>query len=164
MIRKTVATLSLLAGFAIAGNAIAQTTALPILGFKLGDDVATVKTALKTNTDVEPIGRNPLLPPTAIDINKGKTVLHLRTKGIWVFFDPAGAVENIRLDAPFSGSVLGVKLGDSEKQLLTKLGNPIKKPGTAFFTMQSHQYVLDDSAYVNFVTNDDGIQMIFITR
>ena len=100
--------------------------------------------------------KTPLLPANVPDPNKGKTVLHLRTKGIWVFFNPTGKVDTIRLDAPFAGDVLGVKLGDTVKQVLKKLGNPIKKPSTAFITMKSYRYALDDSAYVNYDANDDG--------
>jgi hypothetical protein len=164
MIRKTLAAAALMAGLTAAQWAVAQTAPLPVLGFKLGDDVATVKAALRTNAEPEPIARNPLLPANAPDINRGKTVLHLRTKGVWVFFSPTGSVDTVRLDAPFAGDVLGVKLGDTIKQVTEKRGNPIRKPGVAFMTMQSYQYAIDDSAYVNYVANDDGVQMIFITK
>jgi hypothetical protein len=164
MIRKILGAAALLAGLTAAQWTLAQTAALPVLGFKLGDDVATVKAALRTNAEPEPMARNPLLPANAPDVNRGKTVLHLRTKGIWVFFGPTGTVDTIRLDAPFSGDVLGVKLGDTIKQVTEKNGNPLKKPSVAFFTMQSYQYAIDDSAYVNFVANDDGVQIIFITK
>jgi hypothetical protein len=164
MFRRILLATALLTGLTAAQWAVAQTTPIQALGFKLGDDVATVKAALKTNVETEPLAKNPLLPANLPDINRGKTVLHLRTKGIWAFFSPAGVVETIRLDAPFTGNVLGVKLGDTVKQISEKLGNPIKKPGVALLTMQSNQYAIDDSAYVNFVTNDDGVQIIFITR
>jgi|SRR5690348_5934841 len=94
--------------------------------------------------------KTPLLPANVPDPNKGKTVLHLRTKGIWVFFNPTGKVDTIRLDAPFAGDVCGVKLGDTVKQVMKKLGS------TAFITMKSYRYALDDSAYVNYDANDDG--------
>jgi hypothetical protein len=134
------------------------------LGFKLGDDVTTVKAALKTKAEPEPMAKNPLLPANAPDINRGKTFLHLRTKGIWVFFTPTGTADIVRLDAPFAGDVLGVKLGDTAKQITEKLGNPIKKPDVAFMSMQSYLYTLDDSAYVNYIANDNGVQMIFIKQ
>ncbi|MGF6773953.1 hypothetical protein P3T18_006467 [Paraburkholderia sp. GAS199] len=163
MIRKTMATLVLLGGMLGAQFAIAQTSPLPQLGFKLGDDVATVKAALKTSADVEPMPRNPLLPTNVPDMNKGKSILHLRTKGIWVFFNAAGTAETIRLDAPFSGDVMGVTIGEDIKKVTAKLGNPISKPNT-ILTMQTYRYVLDDSAYVTFNANDDGVQVIFITK
>jgi hypothetical protein len=95
-----------------------------------------------------------------VDINKGKTVLHLRTKGIWAFFNPNGTVEIILLGAPFFGDVHGIKLGDDAKKVTTRLGNPIKKPYPAFVTMSSYQYAIDDSAYVAFDLNDDGVQYL----
>ena len=112
----------------------------------------------------EAMPKSSILPANVPDPNKGKAVLHLRTKGIWAFFSPTGVVETIRLDAPFAGNVLGVKLGDAPKQITEKLGNPIQKPSTAFLTMQSYRYVLDDTAYVNYDANDDGVQIILITK
>jgi hypothetical protein len=164
MIRRTLAAAVLIAGVTAAQWTTAQTAPVAALGFKLGDDVTTVKAALRTNAEPEPMARNPLLPANAPDVNRGKTVLHLRTKGIWVFFNPTGTVDTIRLDAPFGGDVLGVKLGDTTMRVTEKLGNPIKKPSVAFVTMQAYQYAIDDSAYVNYVANDDGVQIILITR
>jgi hypothetical protein len=164
MVRNILVGAALLAGLTAAQPALAQTAPLPGLGFKLGDDVATVKAALRTDANPEPTPRNPLLPPNVPDINRGKSALHLRTRGIWAFFDATGTVYTVRLDAPFAGNVLGVKLGDPVQQVVQKLGNPIKKPGTAFVTMQSYQYAIDDSAYASFDANDDGVQIILITR
>ncbi|MGI4983560.1 MAG: hypothetical protein ACRYGL_09595 [Janthinobacterium lividum] len=165
MIKKIAAAVVFLACSVNAQWASAQSTPLPGVGFKLGDDVATVKEALKTNAETEPMARNPLLPANVPDVNQGKTVLHLRTKGIWVFFNPSGNVQTIRLDAPFGGNVLGVKIGDKVAKISEKLGSPIKKPATVpLLNTQSYQYVIDDSAYVNFLANEDGVQIIFITR
>jgi len=145
-------------------SAYAQQSGLPGLPVKLGDEVQSVKAALNTSIDPEPMERSPALPAGAVDPNKGKSVLHLRTKGIWVFFSAAGKAEIIRMDAPYSGSVKGIKIGDSSQKLTSTLGQPIKKPWPVFVTMQAYQYVLDDSAYVNFSVNDDGVQYIFLTR
>ncbi len=130
----------------------------------LGDVVATVQKKLDTKMEPEPMARNAALPATAFDINKGKTVLHLRTKGVWTFFDRDGKLETIRLDAPFDGDVKGIKVGDDEKKLTATLGKPITKPTSVFMTLQAYRYVLDDSAYVTFDLNDDGVQFIFITK
>lgn len=146
-----------------AMSAFAQASNLPF-NLMLGDDVATVKAKLNTNTDPEPMPRNPALPAGAFDINKGKTILHLRTKGLWTFFDKDGKLETIRLDAPFDGDVKGVKLGDDDKKLIATLGKPITKPASVFMTMQAYRYVLDDSAYVIFDLGDDGVQYIFINK
>jgi hypothetical protein len=147
-----------------ASCAYALPSGIEALGFKVGDDVNTVKVALHTTTEPEPMERNPALPAMMADPNKGKTVLHLRTKGIWVFFSPAGKVDTIRLDAPFSGAVMGIKLGDAKSKITSTLGNPIKKPYPTFITMEAYQYVLDDTAYVTFGTNDDGVQYILVTK
>jgi len=164
MTRNTMAKLAVLTALASAQWAAAQTIPLPDLGFKLGDDLSTVKTALKTTAETEPMVRNAALPPGIPDPNKGRSVLHLRTKGVWAFFNAAGTVESIRIDAPFSGNVLGIKLGDDARKITSRLGNPIKKPYPAFFVMQGYQYALDDSAYATFDVNDDGVQVILISR
>ncbi|WP_027802221.1 hypothetical protein [Paraburkholderia dilworthii] len=164
MTKKIMATLAVLGAVASAQWAAAQTVALPDLGFKLGDDVATVKAALRTTAETEPMARNAALPPNFPDPNKGKAILHLRTRGIWAFFGANGNVETIRLDAPFAGNVLGIKLGDDARKITSKLGNPVKKPFPAFLVMQGYQYAIDDSAYATFDVNDDGVQFILITR
>jgi hypothetical protein len=141
---------------------IAQIVPIPGINFKIGDTVAVVKQALSTETEPEPVPRNSILPSNFPDANRGKTMLHLRTKGIWIFFDPAGLVEVIRLDAPFAGDVKGVRLGDDEKKLIAKLGPPISKATT--LATQTYQYVLDDTAYMKFDIGADGVQRIFISK
>ena len=144
---------------------------LPVLGqqvpaggisFKLGDDIQTVKNALKTNVDPEPMESTS--PSTFANPNAGKTVLFLRTKGIRVFFNKAGLVETIRFEAPFAGSVDGVKLGDTERKVRELKGKPIKNPWQ-FGASQAFQYALDDTAYIRFDINEsEGVQTIFITK
>lgn len=146
------------------GIASAQLSPLPGLGIKLGDDVPTVQAALNTKMDVEPESRNPALPSFVTDPNKGKSELHLRTRGVWVFFNPAGRTETIRLDAPYTGSVLGIKIGDSLEKITSTLGKPVKKPPLAPLGQQGLIYVLDDAAYVRFDVSDDGVQTIFVIR
>ena len=155
---------ALCAGIVFSGVARAQLSPLQNLGFKLGDDVQTVQKALKTTMDVEPEARNPALPSFATDPNKGKTTLHLRSRGIWVFFNPAGRAETIRMDAPYPGDVLGIKIGDKLDKITSTLGKPVKKPG---FMPPGHDgliYVLDDAAYVRFDVTDDGVETMLIIR
>lgn len=142
----------------------AQQSKIDGLPFKIGDDVATVKAALHTTIDPEPM-ENPFTGAAAnvANPNAGKSLIHLRTKGIWAFFKK-DVVETIRLDAPFSESVAGIKLGDSEKKLFAAKGKPIKPP-TPLGLNKTYQYVLDDSAYIRFeVSEADGVQTIWINK
>jgi hypothetical protein len=144
---------------------------LPVLGqqspvegisFKLGDNVQAVKNALKTDLDPEPMENT--APPGYSNANAGKTVLFLRTKGIRVFFDKAGVAQTIRFDAPFAGSINGIKLGDMEKKVRDLKGKPIKSPWQ-FGAAQAFLYVLDDTAYIRFdISENDGVQTIFIQK
>lgn len=47
--------------------------------------------------------------------------------GVWVFFDAELHVSGIRLDAPFSGSVGGIAIGDSEDRIRRIKGEPPRR-------------------------------------
>jgi|SRR5450830_84492 len=143
----------------MAGTVSAQEVKVDGLTFKIGDDVATVKTALHTKLDPEKVD-NGLPAP----FNTGQSVLHLRTKGIWVFFNKKDTVTSIKFDEPYAGTIAGVKLGDSEKNVRAVLGKPVKAPW-AFGTSQAFLYVLDDTAYVRFdIADADGVRAIYIQK
>lgn len=57
--------------------------------------------------------------------NKGDS-LHIGNKGVWVALSTSGDAEAIRFDAPYSGSVFGVKIGDTLPALKKLYGEPIK--------------------------------------
>ena len=102
--------------------------------------------------------------PTPFNIRSGKSVLHLRTKGITVTFNKTDIAESIKIDESFSGSVAGIKLGDSEKTLRSVMGKPVKAP-TPMGANQSFLYALDDSAYIRFDVNENnGVQAIYIQK
>jgi hypothetical protein len=146
----------------LCGAVSAQQVKVEGLNFKLGDDVNTVKTALHTNIDPEPMASSSINPNT--DPNRGKTYIHLRSKGIWVFFNKKGILETIRFDAPYEASIAGVKLGDSEAKVRSVMGKPIKEPW-AFGPNRAFQYALDDTAYIRFdISDTDGVQAIFINK
>lgn len=134
------------------------------LDIKIGDSVAAVKAVLKTDLAPKMMERNPALPPNVPDMNAGKSVLHLATKGIWVFFDQVGKVYTIRLDAPFAGDVKGIRLGDDLAKLTSTLGNPLTNPYPAFGRMLAYKYVLDDVRHVIYDLGDAKVQYIFITN
>jgi hypothetical protein len=49
-----------------------------------------------------------------------------QSDGLYFFFTGAKVLDNIRLDPPYSGSVQGVKLGDSFDDVKKKLGEPLR--------------------------------------
>lgn len=157
------------------GTVSAQQVKVEGLNFKLGDDVATVKAALQTNVDPEPINVNPNVSVSGSNqifighVNKnpdnGNTVIFLRTKGIRVFFNQKGIAYKITFSAPYEGSIAGIKIGDPETKIQSLLGKPINKP-LANMPIYNLQYALDDTAYINFTINknEGGIQTIYITK
>jgi hypothetical protein len=58
--------------------------------------------------------------------NPGTTYVRLPSEGLQCFFDTTDQLYDIRLEAPFHGSVSGIRLGDSEDRL-QKLGSPFKR-------------------------------------
>lgn len=158
--KKNLIALAALASISL--SVLGQQTPVGGISFKLKDDVQTVKNALKTDLDPEPMENTS--PPGFTNLNAGKTVLFLRTKGIRVFFNKAGVVETIRFEPPFAGSVDGIKLGDSEKKVRDLKGKPIKNPWQ-FGAAQAFLYALDDTAYIRFDINEnEGVQTIFIQK
>ena len=154
VVATTIASLSL--------PVLAQQTPVEGISFKLGDDVQTVKNALKTNLDPEPMENTS--PSAFTNLNAGKTTLFLRTKGIRVNFNKAGVVEMIKFEPPFTGSINGIKLGDTEKKVRDVKGKPIKTPWQ-FGAAQAFLYALDDTAYIRVDINEsEGVQSIFIQK
>jgi hypothetical protein len=49
-----------------------------------------------------------------------------QSDGLYFFFTGDKVLDNIRLDAPYSGSVHGIKLGDSFDNVRAKLGEPLR--------------------------------------
>lgn len=141
---------------------LAQQTPVEGISFKLGDDVQTVKDALQTNLDLEPMENTSTSGFT--NFSAEKTVLFLRTKGIRVFFDKAGHAYSIRFEPPFASSISGVKLGDTEKKVRDLKGKPIKNPWPSG-AAKAFLYALDDTAYMRLdISEDDGVQTIFIRK
>lgn len=158
--KKNFVALALFALFSLP--VLGQQTPVEGISFKLGDEIQTVKDALNTNLDPEPMENTS--PSGFPNSNAGKTVLFLRTKGIRVFFNKAGIAQTIRFEPPFAGAISGIKLGDTEKKVRDLKGKPIKNPWQ-FGAAQAFLYALDDTAYVRFdISENDGVQTIFIQK
>lgn len=133
----------------------AQQVKVEGLPVALGDSIKQVQTAFATQLEPEHYDS-----PLAKD---GYT-LRLRTKGVWTFFDKSGKARTIRLDAPFEGSVGGVKLGDSAATLKKQLGEPVRKPYKAG-PFDSYLYYPDDTYSIRVLVNESGeVETIFITK
>lgn len=89
---------------------------------QLGDKLATVQQAFHTHQ------------PTVVwdDFSRGGEALELPERGVTVYFYVTGEVINIRLEAPFSGVVSGVRIGDSLSSVVSILGLPIEKDRIKF--------------------------------
>jgi hypothetical protein len=134
--------------------------AVDVLPIKVGDSIETVRSALKTD--------QPLQDEQNAAI-KGSRSLRLKTRGIWVFFDPKGFVYTIRLESPFTGKVGGLRIGDSKTDLVAKLGPPAKIRKSDLKT--PHQppdpyiYYLDDTTTARFdFDRDEIVVTMFLIR
>lgn len=134
-----------------SGLAISQTAQIVGLPVKLGDPVETVKSALQTSLDPD---------ESSSATYTNSKALRLKTKGIWVFFDRENRVRSIRLDAPFSGNVGGIKIGESLALLEKTLGKPAKVMKTEFAIRGRNDpyiYYIDDVTTVRFDFDRDGL-------
>jgi hypothetical protein len=64
----------------------------------------------------------------------------------------------------YKGSIAGIKIGDPEATVRSLMGNPINKPMNIIGANVNLQYALDDTAFINFSINIDGVQTISINK
>jgi len=125
----------------------------------LGDTVQEVKAELRTNMEPEEMATTP--PSSSAE---RKTFIRLKTKGIWTFFNSAGRVDTIRLDAPFAGTVGGVRIGDRFATVKATLGEPIKKP-FPFGQSMAYIYMLNDAVTLRVdINKSKTVETIFLIK
>jgi hypothetical protein len=152
---------SLLFVFANFAPAFAEGVNIEGLTVWFGDTVDKVKDTYKTPLDPEPSDS-----PT----QRGGTQLRLKTKGVWFFFNRDGKIYTIRIEAPFHGTINGVKIGDTAAKMMKVLGQPAKTPKPfagvpSGFMPRSYIYYLDDVTTANFQVNvDDEIETVFLSK
>jgi hypothetical protein len=152
---------SLLLIFAGCGVAVAEGVNIEGLPVWLGDTVDKVKEVYQTKLDPE---------PSESPIQRGSTALRLKTKGVWFFFNRDGKIYTIRIEAPFHGTINGVKIGDTASKMLKVLGQPAKVPKpiaglTNVMLPRTYIYYLDDVTTANFqVNSDDEIETVFLLK
>jgi len=89
---------------------------LEIEGLKaaLGDPIERVRTAY--NIKNEPF-------------TSGRSLMHrVPLEGLFFFFDKDSTLYQVRMDAPFAGSVQGIRIGDLLDKVLQQLGQPYTAP------------------------------------
>jgi hypothetical protein len=107
----------------------------PPLQVTFGDTYELVKTIYKTTQ-------------AAVPYKKG-TALRLSDVGLWFFFDEASQIRTIRFDAPFAGTVAGVKIGDTREKVIQLLGKPQDdNDKTIYFYSGNATFWFDDSGHV----------------
>jgi hypothetical protein len=145
-----------------ASPIVAPPAASPIvegLPVWIGDTSDKVRDVYQTKLEPE---------PNETSLLKGTTALRLKTKGVWFFFTREGKIYTIRLEAPFPGTIGGVKIGDTASKMLKVLGNPAKVPkpiGGSNLAPRSYIYYLDDVTTANFqVNSDDEVEIVFLVK
>jgi hypothetical protein len=136
--------------------AMAQTGKVDGMPIQVGDTIDKVQDAYKTTMVPEPVS----------SIHEGEKGLQLKTKGVWFFFSKDGAIDTIRLDAPFKGTIGGVKIGDTTAKMREQLGEPIKtlKP-PAVAQHEAYLYYIDDRTTARFdVDGDSKIETVFLFK
>lgn len=154
MMKKSFA-IAVTSAWLLANLAFAQQAGTEGLPIKLGDSVAEVQAAFQTTLEPEPYESA---------VTKDGKVLRLRTKGVSALFGKEGVTTTIRLQAPFKGSVSGVRIGDGLATLRKQLGEPVKEP-FVFGSHEAYLYYPDGTNSARFDINQSGeVETIFINR
>jgi len=129
-----------------------QARDLPV---KLGDTIGKVKSAYQTSAEPEPAN---------IPGRPAVKLLQIPDKGIWLFFDETGKIYAIRLERPFQGQVVGIKIGNSSNSVIRSLGPPKKRlpvPGLP----DAFVYQPDSNVSANIRFDRDGaVDAVYLTR
>ncbi|MGA3281247.1 MAG: hypothetical protein ABSD50_09710 [Smithella sp.] len=119
---------------------------------KPGDTIDQVRSVYHTSAEPEPTDR-PDKP--------GGKVLRLQSEGVWFFFDQTGKIYTIRLEAPFRGSIKGVKIGESLEMVLKSLGEPDKKlPNISPFIY----FYMPTGLQLQFDRDTGAVRTIFLSK
>ncbi|HEY4373131.1 MAG TPA: hypothetical protein VGN52_14465 [Burkholderiales bacterium] len=125
------------------GTPLGQPQGAPV---RMGASVAEVQQAL--GTSAQPRARG------------AASEIVLKARGVQVLFDGASRVSTVRLDRPWDGAVMGVRIGDSDEAMLARLGTAkiIRTPEAAGYT-----YFPDSATMVTYVVNrEHRIETIFL--
>lgn len=136
---------------------LARTTGLP---FRFGDTADAVRAALATSARLE--------TPSATTA-RGNSVLRDRALGVAVYFGPDKLARSVRVEAPFGGTVAGVRIGDDLSRMRALLGTPqpaatlnlaglseSARRAMAQAEARRHRYALDTGSSVVFEVDADG--------
>ena len=138
------------------GAALAQTANIEGMPIQVGDTLDKVQDVYKSTMVPEPV----------TSIHEGEKGLRLKTRGIWFFFDKGGKIDTIRLEAPFTGAVNGVRIGDTAAKLREALGEPVKTlkpPVTPQY--DAYLYYIDDRTTARFdLDGDNKIETVFLFK
>ena len=159
MTRQRLFLACILSGLWLTARAVSLSVdGLPI---HIGDNVQEIQSALHTRMEPEDIS-TPL--PTGTTASE----IHLKTKGVWVFFSPSGISQTIRLDAPFAGSIGGIKIGNSRTHIINTIGKPafdLTNLHTRIDGLTPIQYYLDENTLIRFDFDaDDEVMTMYITK
>jgi hypothetical protein len=115
---------------------------------KIGDTLEDVKQALHTNQEPQALKTtNPDIAPVSL--------MHAETQGIWAFFQNDKVVI-IRLSAPFSGNISGIKIGDSSSKIEKILGPAKHEPAGKSL---NYSYDFSSLPTVRFVVSQNNNQI-----
>jgi hypothetical protein len=92
----------------------------------------------------------------------GMTNVHLANEGMWCFFDPSNQLSSVRIEAPFTAAVDGVKIGDSLEQVNAVLGASVKN--FPFADSRAYLYFKNPKTFERFDVHDGVVRAIFVGK
>ena len=118
LLKKTIRMIGFSLSLASLGSWAGETC-----GLKRGDDLGVVKQQL--NTQEEPQVFKSAVSST-VKGAKDEYVYHMKERGFYVFLDSDKRVKSFRFNAPYSGSVQGVKLGMTDAEVAALKGSAVR--------------------------------------
>ena len=131
--------------------ALVERSQIQDLGISIGDTLAKVKERFSTSLEPQPYQS---------DSTQTATLLELADRGLSLFFDHAGKVSTIRLNAPFAGAIGGVRIKDPREALIQARGEPLRQ--WKLGAHQAHLYALDGRTRVRYDVRNGTVETIFL--
>ena len=103
-----------------------------------GDSVAETQRFLGVNRDPQPF--------RSVTGSEGESQLSVPEQGLRVFFSAQGLARTIRVDPPFAGAILGVRLGDAREKVVAILGPAVPPSPMPASLPEATRTALEDSA------------------
>ena len=95
--------------------------------------------------------------PESVKRRINKSYFRFKEYGIWVFFNSNDKFNSLRFEAPFTGTIGGVRIGETLSNLGQKKGRPDTEGANGLIYR-------DNGRFINYQSNNERIDKVFTNR